>query len=233
MSLIYKPDRKSLNSLAAGILIRETRRLLGEKEFVVWALPGGRSVGQIYDILSSRDSLDWSRIHFFMTDERFVPIENHNSNFNLVMKRLLYHLLSAKSITGKNIHPFVYRPGKRDKGLDIYRQELEKFQDNYDIVLLSSGGDCHIAGLFPEHGTIRDNSDFYIKTIDSPKRPPERMSSSRKLLLRSGTALLLFYGEEKELAYKSFLDMNNSIEKCPARLVLEIENNYILTDQKI
>jgi 6-phosphogluconolactonase len=105
-------------------------------------------------------------------------------------------------------------------------------QDHYDIALLSSGEDGHIAGLFPEHNTIRDDSDFYIKTNNSPKPPAGRMSSSRKLLARSGSMLLLFYGPGKKLAYHKFTDRELPVENCPARLALEVKDSYILTDQE-
>jgi 6-phosphogluconolactonase len=161
-----------------------------------------------------------------------VPIENDNSNFKLILERLLYPLLIKKSISKKNIHPFILNEKEEDLGLVAYEKELARLQDYYDISLLSSGEDSHIAGLFPYHSTIRDNSAFYIKTDDSPKPPPGRMSSSRKLLARSDTAILVFYGPEKKPAFDNFLDNSLSIEKCPARIVLEVKNIYILTDQK-
>jgi 6-phosphogluconolactonase len=232
MEIIYKPEQESLNRLAVSILCKKTKEILKDKEYAVWALPGGRSVGGIFNILSNREDLDWSRVHFFMTDERLVPIEDDTSNFKLVLKKLFYPLLERRSISNKNIHPFIYRPGSKDAGLGIYKEKLIKLQDFYDITLLSSGEDGHIAGLFPGHETIKDDSDFYIKTDDSPKPPPGRMSSSRKLLARSVTVLLLFYGHDKKQAYDKFMKVEQSVEKCPARLVLEVKDSFVLTDQK-
>ena len=232
MEIIHKPEQESLNKLAVSILCKKTKEILKDKEYAVWALPGGRSVGGIFNILSSQKDLDWARVHFFMTDERLVTIEDDNSNFKLVLEKLLYPLLVKRKINKKNIHPFILRPGQRDLGLDIYKEKLIRLQDFYDIALLSSGEDGHIAGLFPGHATIRDGSDFYIKTDDSPKPPPERMSSSRKLLAKSGTMLLLFYGTDKKQAYDKFMDVGQSVENCPARLALEVKDSFILTDQK-
>jgi 6-phosphogluconolactonase len=232
MEVIYKQDQEALNNLAANILCKKTEEILKDKENAVWALPGGRSVGGIFNVLSGREDFDWSRVQFFMTDERLVPIEDDNSNFKLVLKKLLYPLLKKRKISNKNIHPFILRPESKDAGLDIYKEKLTSLQDFYDIALVSSGEDGHIAGLFPGHRTIKDNSDFYIKTDDAPKPPPERISSSRKLLARSGIMLLLFYGPDKKQAYNKCMKVEQSIEKCPARLVLEVKDSFILTDQK-
>jgi len=232
MEIIYKPEQKTLNKLAADILCRKTGKMLKDKEYVLWALPGGRSIGQVLEILSSHSELEWSRIHFFMTDERLVPLDDINSNFRLILEKLIFPMMAKRIIGSENIHPFVFSPESKDSGLGIYKESLIRLQDFYDIVLLSSGEDGHIAGLFPEHSTIRDDSGFYIKTDDAPKPPPRRMSSSRKLLARSKAAILLFYGPEKRQAYYRFMERKQPLEKCPARLVQDLKESFILTDQK-
>ena len=231
MDITYNPDRKYLECLAADILAAHTKKLLEEKDEAVWALPGGRSVGGIFDILSENADLDWSRIHFFMADERLVPVDETESNFRLLMERLLYPLLKRGKTFKKNMHPFIYRKNDKDSGLRIYKRELIKFGGKYDAVLLSSGEDGHIAGLYPDHSSIRDNAKYFIKMDNSPKPPPERMTSSRNLLASSLMAVLLFFGKGKKDALNMFRDSKLAIEKCPAKIVSLIEKSYVLTDQ--
>jgi len=231
MDIIYNPDRKYLDCLAADILVADAKKLLGKKDKVVWALPGGRSVGGIFDILSESVSLDWKRIHFFMADERLVPIDDMESNFGLLMEKLLYPLLRKGNITRKNMHPFIYRKKEKDAGLRTYKRELIKLGGKYDAVLLSSGEDGHIAGLYPDHNSIRDDSKYFIKMDNSPKPPPRRMTSSRNLLVCSQMAVLLFFGKGKKYALNMFKDSKLTIEQCPARIVSLIDKSYVLTDQ--
>ena len=117
-----------------------------------------------------------------------------------------------------------------DKGIDHYEQELKSLGGIFDIVLLSSGEDGHVAALYPDHHSINDDSDFFIELHDSPKLPKDRMSSSRKLILKAKTILVLFFGSVKLGAYKKFLDDNLDFSQCPAKLVQNIRDSYLLTD---
>jgi len=98
------------------------------------------------------------------------------------------------------------------------------------MVLLSSGEDGHVGALYPDHHSVKDDSEHYIVMHDSPKPPPRRMSMSRKLLLRSKVALLFFFGKGKKDALKLF-KKEGTYEECPARLVKKVKEAYVLTLQ--
>ena len=232
MEIIYKPDSAALDEIAIQIFTDTTKKVLGEKHFAVWALPGGRSVPAIFNKLSSISDIDWKRVHFFMVDERLVPIDDMESNYRLLKETLLDKLLEKELITHNNIHPFIFRPGKKDPGTISYRAELEKFGGSYDLVFLSSGEDGHIAGLYPAHHSIEDNAPFFLTMDDSPKLPVDRMTSSRSLILRSRSSILLFYGNTKRDALDLFKNNNISYIDCPAKITYQIKHSYALTDQR-
>ncbi len=232
MKIIYSPDLEYLDRKTASLLCERSQELLRQKEYILWALPGGRSVTGIFDTLVSMEDFDWSRIHFYLADERLVPAYDENSNFRVIKERLLDPLTAAGKIKQTNIHAFKHSPGSPDSGLDAYKKELIRMGNHFDIILLSSGGDGHIAALFPGHSTIYDDSEYFIRTFDSPKPPPGRMSSSRRLVAASDTIILLFYGEEKKEAFRKFMDPDQTVAGCPARLALEAKNTIVLTDQR-
>ena len=66
MELIYNPDLTYLDIAAADIIAHSTRSVLKTRHEAIWALPGGRSVGNIFERLSERDDVEWGRVHFFM-----------------------------------------------------------------------------------------------------------------------------------------------------------------------
>jgi len=70
--------------------------------------------------------------------------------------------------------------------------------DKFDLILISSGEDGHVAALFPNHHSVRKQAEYFLTMNDSPKPPPERMTASLSLLKRSTIALVLFYGEGKK-----------------------------------
>lgn len=218
---------------AAETIAKSIKSLLQKQPQVVLAVPGGRSVPEIFKLLRNDATVPWEKVHIFMVDERLVPLEHEQSNFRLAKENLISPLVKSGKLPKDNVHPFVYDKEKTGAGLDEYENELKEYEGAYDIVLLSSGEDGHIGALYPKHHSVRDESEFYLIMHDSPKLPKDRMTMSRKLLLKSKVAVLLFFGEAKREAYESFVDWSKDYEQCPARLVKLIDNHYVITDIKL
>lgn len=198
-------------------------QILSEKDEIIIGLPGGRNVSNILQFLKT-ESINWNKVHVFMVDERLVPIDNHDSNFQLIKQEL------SKVIPYKNLHPFPFNENKPDFGLEYYEEEIKNFGGIFDIVLLSSGEDGHIGSLFPNHPSIFDESEYYVLVENSPKFPKKRISISKRFLLKSKIGILLFVGELKREAYLKFLDENLDITMCPAKLVTQLPESYVLTN---
>lgn len=224
-------DTEEAYNAAADVISEAVGDLLEVKDKVVLAVPGGRNVGKVFENLRKKN-LPWEKIHFFMVDERFVDFEAQESNYRILKENLVDQLLTDDKLPGSNIHPFVYEPEEDDDGLREYEEELKMVGGSFDIVLLSAGEDCHVGALFPDHHSIKNESDYFLTINDSPKTPKERMTSSRKLLERSKVALLLFLGEEKKGAYDKFTDEKLEVEQCPAKLINTIANSFVFTDFK-
>ncbi len=192
------------------------------KNEVLLGLPGGRSIGPVLEKLK-KEKIDWEKIHIFLIDERRCPINNKESNFRLIKESL------DGAVKKENLHPFIIG------SLDIknYEEELKEFGRSYDISVLSSGEDGHIASLYPNHPSIMDESRYFIDVKNSPKPPPNRISISKNMLLRSKIGILMFFGESKINAYKNFLDSKIDYTKCPAKLVKDITKHHIITNLKI
>ncbi len=99
-----------------------------------------------------------------------------------------------------------------DRGAKRYEEVLAKHGFRYDIILLSSGEDGHVGALYPHHHSIMDKHHGFIVMDDSPKPPPERMTSSLSLMQTADTALILFVGEAKREAYIKFNDA--AVSRC-------------------
>lgn len=229
MTEIIVSEIRNLEEKAAEIISDSINILLKQQETVVLAVPGGRSVSGIFGQLKGK-KIPWKKVHIFMVDERLVPINSKESNFKLVKKTLIWGLAKKGILPQKNIHPFIPNKNKSDFGISSYKEELNKHGGIYDITLLSSGEDGHIAALYPAHHSIKDESEYYIIMHDSPKPPKNRMTMSKNLLLKSKVVILLFLGETKREAYTKFLDKSININSCPAKLVNSIKDSYILAD---
>ena len=230
--ILYNSSSNELDGSAINIIEETTETLLENKEFLVIAIPGGRSVVGIFKLFKETNYINWKKIHIFMLDERLVPPGDRESNFKLAKDLFIDELIKNKSIPPGNIHPFIYNKKALSLGINDYRDELKKFSGSYDIILLSSGEDGHIGGLYPDHHSIRDDSKYYITMNNSPKPPTDRMSSSRKLMLRSKIAIALFLGEGKKKAFQAFNDPGIDYVSCPAKIINQIERSFVLSDIK-
>jgi len=211
---------------ATGAKILEEQIRTISKPIVNFAFCGGRSVSGIFAELL-KNNINWTRIHFYLVDERMVQPDHKDSNYKLAYDTFLSKLLEDGKITDNQLHPF-----RMDEGLDSYEKNLVDHGGCYDIVLLSAGEDGHIGALYPNHHSIEDDSMFYIEMQDSPKPPPDRMSMSRKLLLASGFALLLFLGNGKMPALEKYKDPAVEYKECPAKLVKYIDH-AVITDLEV
>ncbi|MEK6916723.1 MAG: 6-phosphogluconolactonase [Nanoarchaeota archaeon] len=213
---------------AVELIAKEINSLLGKQENVTMAFPGGRSITKIFSALKKAE-IPWNRIHIFMIDERLVPIENKDSNFRMVDKELLSGLVDLCGLLPQNIHPFIMDEDMPDYGIKEYEINLRMIKEQYDIIFLGVGEDGHVGALFPKL-TIKDESDYFLITYDSPKPPKNRMTASRKLLQKAKMAVVLFFGEDKREAYENFKKSSIPVEKCPAKLAQKIKKLIVVTD---
>lgn len=217
-------DKQVIDNEIVEDITSQITEILDKQGRCVLAIAGGRSIASVLDLLATQP-LDWSKIHVFAVDDRCVPIESEESNSGLIKKHLV------DQVGGINLHPFNYRPELDDRGASEYSKEIEKLGGKFDILVLSSGEDGHVAGLFPNHHSIRDDSEGYIFFDDSPKDPPERVSASRTALLQSQSAFILFVGEGKHAAYNTFMTEDVKIEDCPAKIVQKLPQAFVYTDR--
>ena len=156
--------------------------------------------------------IDWSLVHFWWSDERFVPATS--SDRNDVAAEVLFDRIDAPST---NIH----RMAASDQGLELdaaaaaYAGELARFAPTaaepvtdqltgawptFDICFLGVGPDGHIASLFPDRAEIRVTDTAALAVRDSPKPPPERITVTRPVINSSRRVWLVMAGADKASA---------------------------------
>jgi len=229
LTTIEEKDQDQLLHRAARHLCEKLQEALIAKKLVNVAVPGGRNVAKIFQVMQGED-IDWQRVHFFIIDERLVPIDHPDSNYKLLQDHFIDPLARAGRIASGNAHPFILDASSMDRGAKRYEEVLSEHGFRYDIILLSSGEDGHVGALYPHHHSIMDKHHGFIVMDDSPKPPPERMTSSLSLMQTADTALILFVGEAKRGAYTKFNDAQCPVAACPAKLVLALKDTTVFTD---
>ncbi len=229
LTTIAERDQERLMEKAAQKLCEKLREALAVKTHVNVAVCGGRNVARIFKEMEG-EHVEWQRIHFFIIDERLVPVDHPDSNYKLLRDYLIDPLVRAGRITAESAHPFILDPDREDCGADLYERALAEHGMRYDIILLSSGEDGHVGALYPNHHSVMNRHHGFIVMHDSPKPPADRMTSSLSLMQSADVALILFVGEGKREAYKKFKDERIPLAACPAKVVLALKDTTVVTD---
>lgn len=193
-------------SVAARFLNRVAKRA-DEGRTVHVSLTGGSMGGAVLAAAAARSrvrEIDWSLVHFWWSDERFVP--RGHADRNETQSRAA--LLDALDIPAENIHAIA----ASDQGLDLdeaataYARELARFAadgqawPSFDVTFLGVGPDAHIASLFPDRPEILVVDEAALPVRDSPKPPPERVTLTRPVINSSKRVWLVMSGADKAAA---------------------------------
>ena len=211
---------ENLQKRLVELLVMHMKELLAEQDRVVLGVVGGRSVAAVFTLLREAVS-DWHRVHILLLDERLVDYGDVESNFVLLESVL-------GDVDGINLYPVV-----KDKVIDghdqQYTQLIRELGGSFDILLLSSGEDGHVASLFPGHPAMDIADKGFVTIDDSPKPPACRVTATRPLLESAKVGFLMVLGESKADAlalYKSDV----AVKKCPAKLIQSLPSYYVFTD---
>lgn len=184
--VVVEPSAEALAAKTAerlvGLLGAVLRNGAGEAHL---AITGGSILEKVLAAVADRAaSVEWSRVHVWWGDERYVPSDSDDRNDRPAMALLFdkVELDPAK----------LHRMPASDAGFgddaesaaDSYAAELAAAVPGggdgavpaFDAVLLGVGPDGHCASLFPGHPGTRVTDTSVIAVHDSPKPPPVRLS---------------------------------------------------------
>jgi 6-phosphogluconolactonase len=162
---------------------------------------GGTGIGLLSRV--GTHPVDWSRVHLFWGDDRFVPHDDDERNEKQARDALLDHI----EIPAGNIHPMPPSDGTFGDDLDAaasgYQTMLTDQSETgsptpvFDVHLLGMGGEGHINSLFPHTAAVRERERMVVGVADSPKPPPRRITLTLPAVRRSRQVWLVVSGEAK------------------------------------
>jgi 6-phosphogluconolactonase len=146
-----------LAAAAASEFVRASSEAIARAGRFSVVLSGGSTPRAAYEeIANSSDRVDWERVHVFWADERYLPLDDSESNFRMAKESLLTRL----SIPAENVHPWeTYRPVA--EAADAYENRLGLFfgapLPSFDWIILGAGADGHTASLFPGTAALSES----------------------------------------------------------------------------
>lgn len=162
---------------------------------------------------------DWTRVHLWWGDERFLPVGDPERNEVQAHRALLDRLTDPSGpvrMPAANVHPMPAATGcAPGEAADAYAAELlsrarvrnsETDRDGggvdrrlpvFDVVLLGVGPDAHVASLFPGRPGPLAVGATVIPVTDSPKPPPQRLSLTVEALNTAERVWFVVAGADK------------------------------------
>jgi 6-phosphogluconolactonase len=195
---ILVAPKEQLVETFASRFERQAAAAIAERGRFAVALPGGSVATAFFPRLAGA-AVDWSRTHFFWSDERAVPITDAASNFALA-ERLW---LRPAAVPVGNVH----RPAAdvaELSGLEAAAANAERelteilgSPPRLDLLWLGIGEDGHVASLFPGHALLDESRRYVAPLLDSPKPPAVRLTLTLPAIAAARRVIFSAMGEAK------------------------------------
>lgn len=176
--------------------------------------------------------IDWSDVHVWWGDERFVPSDSSDRNDGQAWDALL----SRIEIPAENIHRIASPDAVESlaSAATSYAADLSEFFGadfpHFDVTLLGVGPDAHVASLFPHLPGVGDVVHTVIAVRDSPKPPSERITLTLPSINASRRVWVVAAGADKAHAISAAMDAQ-SAENAPVSAVHGVEETVFFVDE--
>jgi len=197
------PNIEELSQAFADFAETTLQNTLAHKPQATLVVPGGNTPRYYLPALA-KCALPWDRIIVTLSDERWVDVNDAQSNEHLVKQHLMSHLPANTRFVGlktQHDNPF--------DAVDEIHQRLDKLPLPLSLTVLGLGEDGHIASLFP--GMNPDLTDtHHCIAVAPPIAPSLRVSLSLAMLAQSEQIALVVTGKNKRKLLDELTELPNS-----------------------
>ena len=228
------PDSDALVAAASERLVTAIDKAVTARGRALIALTGGgNGNGLLRQLGAQQQRIDWSKVHLFWGDERYVPEDDDERNEKQAREALIDHV----DIPASNVHPIAASDGEFDNDLAAaalaYEQVLAAYADQgaapaFDVHLLGVGPEGHINSLFPDTPAVRETTRLVVGVEDSPKPPPRRITLTLPAVQNSREVWLLVSGSAKAEAVAAAINGADPVDVPAAGAVGREQTVWLL-----
>lgn len=196
------PDSQALVDAAATRLTDTIGNAVAARGRALVVLTGGgNGIGLLRSLVDR--PIEWSKVHLFWGDERYVPEDDDERNDKQARAALLDHV----DIPSSQVHPMPASDGEFGGDLAAAALAYEQLLaanaapgqpvPNFDVHLLGMGPEGHINSLFPDTPAVLETTRMVVPVDDSSKPPPQRITLTLPAIARSREVWLMVSGAGK------------------------------------
>lgn len=237
--VLVHPDWEALVASVAARFLTKIIDVLEEKDEIHIVLTGGTTIGDgvlgAINASPARDTVAWSRVHFWWGDERWLPAGDPERNDEQAFDALLSHI----ALDPAKVHRFA----ASDAGLDLeaaaaaYADELAAATEDergfpvFEIMFLGVGPDGHVASLFPGKDEVLVRDRTVVAVRGAWKAPSERLSLTLPVINASERLWMALAGGDKASVLGLAL-AGASVDEVPVAGVRGRKRTVFFVDQE-
>ncbi len=215
---IERVSHKDFYNRALEIFLEEYTKSIDERGVFNVALSGGNTPVPLFKLLA-KENIEWDKVHIFMVDERYIPLDDPDSNYG----NLYETFISKIDIPSSNIK-YIKHLESLEESRRVYQYELDEYfgkeTKSFDLIILGMGTDGHTASLFPDS---IDLTEEVVPSVESDYHKYGRVSLGLSLVNNSKKKVFLLT-KDKEKTLMELDTVNYPASKVTGDITFLLEN---------
>lgn len=213
-------SKAELAAALANAIVTDLNAGIAERSVASFCVSGGSTPKLLFQTLSKRTDIDWSKVDVTLVDERWVDASSDRSNARLVMENLLQNeAASARFVP-------LYGGGETpdDAAVAALNAALDNVPRPFDAVVLGMGNDGHTASFFPGGDSLTEalTGPGPVRALSAPGAGEPRITWTLPRLLDTRSLYLHIEGAEKAETLRR-AQTDGEIAEMPVRSILRQE----------
>ena len=224
-------DAAAFSKTVADWMVAYISKRLETQDRFTLVLSGGSTPKKLHELLAGepyKSKIDWSRIHFFWGDDRFVPFNDDRNNAKMAFETLLDHVPVVKD----QIHVMQTENITAPDSAKAYEAVLKAYfpsfdksgsATTFDLVLLGMGDDGHTLSLFPGQTSVIHETEVLCTSLWLEQQDMHRVTLTHPIVNHSAAVAFLVTGANKVQALHEVLEGNYNPDKYPSQIIKPVQ----------
>lgn len=217
-------DKATLGVAICDYIAEKSAQAIRDHGFFTIGFSGG-SLPAIVGNSIQNVSCDYKRWQVLLCDERYVSLDDKDSNYNSYKQHVGQKLSCA--VAGEIVLDYSL---PLDQAAVDYENKLRSLYPgvnipSLDLLLLGMGPDGHTCSLFPGHSLLTETNKLVASISDSPKPPPQRITLTYPIINAAKNVAFVCTGAGKADVLKKIICDND--QSFPSARVKLIDGEHI------